>query len=560
MKKVWTLLKRDESQIKEYTEKANISKLLAILSINRKITLGELDGYLNPDIDKLEDPFNIYDMNKFVDRIILAKKNNEKITIYGDYDVDGITSTAILYDFLKKLGLNMDYYIPSRTEEGYGLNNSALDEIKKTETSLIITVDCGISSVDEVEYAKTLGIDICITDHHECQEVIPNAVAIVNPKRKEDKSNLKALAGVGVAFKCIQAIAQTLNLEAASYLKYLDIVAVGTIADIVDLKGENRIIASKGLELLKDTKNEGLKELLKISKIYNVDSGSVGFGLAPRINASGRMGNAMVAVKLLLAENQAEAYKYAKALDDQNKLRQKVEGKIYKEVIEKIEKENLVSSNSIVVEGKGWHQGVIGIVASKVAEKYLKPVILFTHDGKKASGSGRSKPGVSIYKALEKCKSIINSFGGHNMAAGVTIDVDKISEFRKMFEKAVDEVTEKDIIDEIVIDSEIKTQNISMETLKDIYKLMPFGQGNSEPIFEYKNVKIKEISSMSEGKHLRIIVEDIGITTSSIGFNMGDRRDEIVMGDKINILVTILENNFRGVSSIQFRIKDFKKV
>lgn len=559
MKKVWTVQKKDENKIASYMEKAKISKLLAILSINRDVTLDELDIYLNPDINKLENPFNICDMDKLVDRVILAKEKNQKITIYGDYDVDGVTSTVVIYDFLKSIGLDVDYYIPSRTEEGYGLNNEALCSIKNGGTSLVLTVDCGISALEEVEYAKSIGLDICITDHHECQEKVPLCDAVVNPKRKEDKSNLKQLAGVGVAFKCIEAISKKLNMSKESYLKYLDIVAVGTIADIVELKGENRIIAKCGLEILKNTKNEGLKELIKISGAQNIDSTSVGFLIAPRINASGRMGEASLAAKLLLSKSSIEANKYAKALDDQNKERQKVEGKIFEEVLQKIENDNLAKKNSIVVEGEGWHQGVIGIVASKVVEKYLKPVILFTHDGLKASGSGRSKPGVSIYKALERCKQIVNSFGGHNMAAGVTIDVDKIAEFREAFEIAVDEVAEKNIIDEIVIDSEIKTLNISIETLNEISKLMPFGQGNPEPIFEYKNVRVKGVSSLADGKHLRIILEDRGVSTSCIGFNMGDRRDEIVIGDTINVVVTMLENNFQGMKSIQFRIKDFKK-
>lgn len=559
MKKIWTIIEKDDNKIKEYMEKFNISRLLAILSSNRGVKIDELDKYLNPNIDKLENPFNICDMDKLVDRVILAKEKDEKITIYGDYDVDGVTSTVVIYDFLKSIGLNMEYYIPSRTEEGYGLNNLALYAIKQKGTSLVITVDCGISAVAEVEYAKSIGLDVCITDHHECQETLPDCIAVVNPKRKDDISDLKQLAGVGVAFKCIEAISKKLNLPKDTYLKYLDIVSVGTIADIVELKGENRLIAKCGIEILKNTKNEGLKELIKISGVQNVDSTSVGFSLAPRINASGRMGEASLAAKLLLSKNSVEANKYAKALDDQNKERQKVEGKIFEEVINKIEENNLNIGNSIVVEGEGWHQGVIGIVASKVVERYLKPVILFTHDGLKASGSGRSKTGVSIYKALEKCKDFVNSFGGHNMAAGVTIDVDKINEFRKAFEIAVTEVAEKDIIDEIVIDSEIRTANISIDTLNEISKLMPFGQGNPEPIFVYKNIRVKGVSVLTDGKHLRIILEDKGITTSCIGFNMGSRRDEIVIGDKIDIVVTILENNFQGVKSIQFRIKDFKK-
>lgn len=559
MRRVWTIVKKDDDEIKEYIQKCNISKLLAILSVARKVEIDELDNYLNPDIGRLENPFNICDMSKLVDRVILSKEKNEKITIYGDYDVDGVTSTVVMYDFLKNIGLNVDYYIPSRAEEGYGLNNIALNDIRQSGTSLVLTVDCGISGIEEVEYAKGIGIDMCITDHHECQESIPNCTAVVNPKRKEDRSNLKQLAGVGVAFKCVEAISKKLNMPKETYLKYLDIVAVGTIADIVELKGENRIIAKFGIDKLKKTENEGLKELIKISGIQNIDSSSVGFALAPRINASGRMAEAGLAVKLLLSKNSMEAYKYAKALDEQNKERQKVEEKIFAEVVQKIEKDNLDRGNSIVIAGEGWHQGVIGIVASKIVEKYLKPVILFTYDGLKASGSGRSKPGVSIYKALDGCKYLVNSFGGHDMAAGVTINVDKIDEFRNAFEIAVNEVTDKDIKDEIIIDSEIKTPNISLETLNEISKIMPFGQGNPEPIFVYKNAKVKGVSSLTDGRHLRIILEDRGISTSCIGFNMGDRRDEVTIGDKIDVVCTLLENNFQGVRSVQFRIKDFKK-
>lgn len=559
MKKIWTVLKKNEEDIKKYIEKFGISRLLAILSINRNIKFEHLDKYINPNIDKFENPFNIYDMDKFVDRIILAKERNEKITIYGDYDVDGITSTVVIYDFLKNIGIEADYYIPSRSDDGYGLNNSALEKIKKNGTDLVVTVDCGISGIEEVEYANSIDLDICITDHHECSEFIPNAVAVVNPKRKEDKSNLKNLAGVGVAFKCIQAIALKLNMDKETYLKYLDIVAVGTIADIVDLTGENRIITKCGLEKLKETKNEGLKALLEISGIKNIDSNSIGFSIAPRINASGRMANASLAIKLLLSKSAMDAYKYAKALDDNNKERQKVEKEILNEVVEKIDAEKLYLNSAIVVSGKDWHPGVIGIVASKVVEKYLKPVILFTYEKDVASGSGRSKPGVSIYKAMEKCKDIVNSFGGHDMAAGITINLDKIDEFKIKFNIAVDEVADHDMKDEIIIDTEIKTANITFNTLEDIKKIMPFGVGNPEPVFIYRSSAVKGVSTLSDGKHLRITLEEKGVSTDCIGFNMGNRRDEIVIGDKIDLVCTLIENNFRDIKSLQFIIKDFKK-
>ena len=339
MNKIWKIKKIAEQHVKEYVDKFNITEFTAKMLLAKEIEQGKVENYLNPNITKLYDPYLLEDMDKMVERIIVAKTRKEKVAIYGDYDVDGITSITLMYSFLKDLGLDVVYYLPDRQEEGYGLNKNAILSLKEKGISLIITVDCGISAVEEVEYANELGLDVCITDHHECSEILPNAYSIVNPKRPNSKYPFNSLAGVGVSFKVLDAITKKLNMPQESYLKYLDIVAVGTIADIVPLVDENRIITANGLEMLQNTKNEGLKDLIKVSNIVTVESDNVSVGLAPRINASGRMADATVAVKMLLSTNPLEAYNYAKVLDEQNLRRQEVERKIYEEAIVIIERE-----------------------------------------------------------------------------------------------------------------------------------------------------------------------------------------------------------------------------
>ncbi len=390
MNKIWSLKKYDKESVNDYCVKCNIPEMLAKLLISRNIAIDKTEQYLNATINDLYNPFLMKDMDKLVDRILLAKERNEKVAIYGDYDVDGVTSITILYNYLKDLGISMEYYLPDRMEEGYGLNKSALKEIREKGITLVVTVDCGISAVEEIDYSNEIGLEVCITDHHECAEKLPKAYAIVNPKQIDCAYPFKMLAGVGVAFKVITAIATKLNRPKEDYLKYLDIVTIGTIADIVPLIDENRIITKTGLEEIKNTNNEGLKALIRVAGIKNIDSMSISFGVAPRINASGRMADATVAVKLLMAENQLEALTYAKLLDQQNKERQTVEKKILNEVISKIEENKMYERKSIVVSGMAWHQGVIGIVASKIAEKYLKPVLLITYEDGKAKGSRKN--------------------------------------------------------------------------------------------------------------------------------------------------------------------------
>lgn len=559
MQKTWNLKKYDAEYVKKIKECYNVTDIMAKLLISRNIDFDEIDEFLNGNLDNLKDPYKIKDMDKLVDRVDLAIKNKEKICIYGDYDVDGITSITIMYQFLTKLGADVMYYLPDRLIEGYGINNNALDEIKKQNVSLLITVDCGITAIDEVEHAKSIDLDICITDHHECAENLPDALAIVNPKRKDDEYEFKMLAGVGVAFKCLTAIAQRYNMDKNEYLKYLDIVAIGTISDIVPLVGENRIISKYGLKLMEKTENVGLKALLKLVNYKEIDSMMVSFGMAPRINACGRMGNASAAVKLLLEKDEQIAEKIAYELDKLNQERKDVETIIYKDATEMIVANNLDRKNSIVLYKDSWHNGVIGIVASRLVNMYYKPVILLTKEHGLIRGSGRCPAGFSIYDALTECKEDVIQFGGHELAAGLSLQEDMINKFIDSFENASSK--QKDGICEqiIEVDAQIERKDLTSQIIKDIRALKPYGQSNQKPVFLYKGLKVSAIRTIKDDKHLKLVLKDEKSLIDVVGFSMGQRRDEIRIGDKIDIVGNIEVNSYNTPKTIQIVMQDFKK-
>ena len=559
MQKTWCLKKYDEEKIEKIKSTYNVSDIMAKLLMSRNIEFQDIDMFLNGTIDDLYDPYDIKDMEKIVDRIDVALKKHEKVCIYGDYDVDGITSITIMYKFLTKLGLDIMYYLPDRLVEGYGINNNALDEIKSQGVSLIITVDCGITAIEEIEYAKKIGLDVCITDHHECTENLPDAYAIINPKRKDDNSKFKMLAGVGVAFKCLMAIAEKYNLAKEEYLKYLDIVSIGTISDIVPLVGENRIISKYGLKMMEKTKNLGLKELLKIVNYKDIDSMMVSFGMAPRINACGRMGNASAAVKLLLEKDYQKAEKIAMELDELNQERKNVESIIYNQTLDIIKKENLEDKNSIVLYNSSWHNGVIGIVASRLVNMYYKPVILLTKEHGFIRGSGRCPSGFSLYDALSECKELLIQFGGHELAAGLSIDEKNIEAFIEKFEEVVKN-RKYTISDQIInIDSVISRKNLNAQIIKDIRALKPYGQSNQVPIFLYKGLKVAAIRTIKDDKHLKLVLKDDKSLIDAVGFSLGIRRDEIRIGDKIDVVANIELNSYDTPKTIQLVIQDFKK-
>ena len=560
MNKKWEFFSHDQVKVKEITEKFGISELLATVLVNRNIVgEKEVELFLNPTRNDFHDPYLMPDMRQAVDRIVKAIENKEKTMIYGDYDVDGITSITVLSRFFKERGLEVGAYIPNRLDEGYGLNKEAIKQIADEGYKLIITVDCGISGTEEVAYAYELGMEVIITDHHEPLDELPNALAIIDCKRKDNKYPFNSLAGVGVAFKLIQALGIELKLDEKEYLKFLDIVCIGTISDIVPLVDENRVIAKLGLKLVEQTRSPGVRALLNAAAYKEVNSNTVSFGIAPRINACGRMGHERDALDLFLTENIVEANKITEKLNEYNKKRQDIEKKIFEEAIDKIEKENLKENNALVVGAEDWHHGVIGIVASKITELYFKPSILICFEGEDGKGSGRSIPGFDLHAALCSSSKYLEKYGGHEMAIGLSLKKDKFDDFKKVFEEIAKEANTEEIVPVIKIDKEINLKDITLESVKSLKLLEPFGESNKTPIFIYKNLRIDSIRALSEGKHLKLTLKDGNTIINAIGFNMGKCSEEYLIGDRVDVIGVLETNVFNGVESVQINMKDIRK-
>ena len=561
MNKKWQIYDIDENKIEEISKKYGLNKLLSTILVNRNIIDEKnIEMFLKPTRNDFYNPFLMSDMEKAVERIIKAIKEKENVTIYGDYDVDGITSITVLKSFLQDRGLEVSTYIPNRLDEGYGLNNSAIEKIAKAGCQLMITVDCGISAIEEIEYANSLGIETVITDHHETVEELPNAFAVIDNKRKDSTYPFRELAGVGVVFKLIQAISIKLNLKEEEYLKYLDIVCIGTISDIVPLVDENRVITKLGLMLVKQTKNIGLRAILQVSGYSKIDSNTISFGIAPRINACGRMGVAEEALELFLSKNVNQVNELARKLNERNRVRQETEKEIFESAKRQIEEKNLNQSNTIVVAGENWHHGVIGIVSSKITDMYFKPSILlsFEKDGI-GKGSGRSIPGFDLHDALMRCNDCIEKFGGHSMAIGITIKRENFEKLKNKLEEIAVEEHINEIVPVIKIDAKIDLSEINKDMVESLKQLEPFGEGNKMPIFAFKNLKIDSIRALSEGKHLKLTLKDNNFIVSAIGFNMGELVEDYRIGDKVDIVGTLEINSFNGMDSIQINMKDMMK-
>ena len=560
MKSKWEYYKVNEEKVTEIQEKYNVNKLLATILANREIE--DITKYLEPTRYDFHNPYDMPDMGKAVDRIIEAIKNKEKIIIFGDYDVDGITSITVLKSFLNDIGTEVGWYIPNRLDEGYGLNKEAIQDIANQGYDLMITVDCGITCAQEIEYAKELSIETIVTDHHEPGENLPSAIAVVDCKRKDNKYPFRELAGVGVAFKLCQAISQKLKLDEKAYLKYLDIVALGTISDIVPLRDENRVITKLGLMLIKQTKNCGLVSLLNLAGYSKIDSTAISFGIAPRINACGRMGHANEALDLLLTNNMREATEKARNISKYNNDRQQYEKIIYEEAIKQIEKNHLENANSIVLGGDGWHHGVVGIVASKITDLLYKPCLLicFEENDEIGKGSGRSIPGFDLHEALSKCKEYLEGFGGHSMAVGLSIKRNNLSKLKEEFEKIATEAHLEEMTSTLKIDCILNIDQVNKEMVKSLELLEPIGESNKMPIFAFKNLRIDSIRALTEGKHLKLTLKSNNNTyINAIGFNLGYLADEFIIGDKVDIAGNIEINSFNGTDSIQINLKDIMK-
>ncbi|MCI8545866.1 MAG: single-stranded-DNA-specific exonuclease RecJ [Clostridia bacterium] len=560
MRKKWEYKDIDEEKVKKIQDKFKVSNLLATVLVNREIVSEkDIEVFLNPTRNDFHDPYLMPDMEVAVNRIVKAIEKHEKVIIYGDYDVDGITSITVLKKFLKTCGLDAGYYIPNRLNEGYGLNKNAIDKIHEEGYTLIITVDCGISGIEEIEYANSLGLETIVTDHHEPMDILPPAIAVIDLKRKDnDKYPFNSLAGCGVVFKLTQALGMKLGLDEKEYLKYLDIVCVGTISDIVPLIDENRVIAKLGLKLVEVTKNPGLRALLNASGYKQVNSNTISFGIAPRINACGRMGCEEEALKLFLTDNIEEAEKITDELNQFNRERQEIEKNIFDEAIRMIEKEDK-DNNAIVLGSQNWHHGVIGIVSSKITEIYYKPSILICFEGDKGKGSGRSIPGFDLHEALVNLSKHLDKYGGHEMAVGLSLDKKNFNRFKEDFNKYVNDKDISDLVPILDIDKQIEMKDVDSEIVKELDVLEPFGEANRKPVFVYKNLKIDSIRALSDGKHLKLTLKDGNILINAIGFNMGALSKEYTIGDKVDIAGMLEINSFNGRDFVQINMRDIMK-
>ena len=537
----------------------NVLKIL----INRKINTPEtVDKFLNPKMSDLEDPFTMVGMKKGIERVSEALFNNEKIVIYGDYDVDGITATALLYMVFNKLGGQVDFYLPNRLTEGYGLSKDGIDEAKAKGVSLIVTVDTGITAVEEIAYANTIGVDVIVTDHHEPGEGTPEAYTIINPKQA-DCTYETELSGVGVAFKFAQALYQSLNQDELELKEHLDLVALGTAADIVPLVNENRTLTKFGIRQIARTTKPGLKSLTFVSGLMGKDisTGQVVFILAPRINALGRLGDAGQAIRLLATKDERVASEIARKLDSENRRRKEIDEKTLHEALKQMEEVvDIDTDKAIVLAGDEWHQGVIGIVASRLVERYHLPTVMISVVNGEGKGSARSIPGFHLCEALKECEHLLIRYGGHKYAAGLSIAPDKVEKFREKFVEVSNRIlTDEDIVPKLHIDLEIELTYIDDDFMHTLEKFAPFGPQNMRPVFLTRNCEVSAQPYVVGNNHLKMRVRKGDAEFDVIGFGFGDMARVISSrGCMVDIVYVVEYNTYNNVTRKQIRVKDIR--
>ena len=561
---LWKIKEINQDLETYLSKELGVSRILSRLLINRGITTkNKAEKFLHPSPDNLINPFLLPGIKKAVERIRKAKEKKEKILVYGDYDVDGITSVSLCLIVLKEMGLNVDFHIPERLTKGYGLNQEALKLAHAQNVNLIITVDCGITNSEEILFAKNLGIDVIVTDHHLPEEgKKPEAMVTIDPMLGECPEELKYLAGVGVAYKLMLALTND-NLN-----QHLDLVALGTIADLVPLTGENRIFVKEGLKQIKESKKKGIKALVRISGLENkeINSYHIGFLLGPRINAAGRVASAKKAVELLSTESPEKANTIAQELDKQNRERQKIQKKIFEEACDLIKKEKMDSNYSIVLVKEGWHPGVAGIVASKVVEKFYRPTIILCLEKGMAKGSGRSIENFHLFHAIKKCKDLLLSCGGHKLAIGLTLKEENIPQFKKRLEEeAKKSLSEDDFRKKINIDSLLSFSEITPSFLDELKTLAPFGRGNPRPVFASQNLEVGKFLRKNS-QHLFCWLEEVshpvdgmgkGKYLEAAGFGMA-KTIALSPGDVVDVAYYPRTNDWQGMNRIQLNLKDIK--
>ncbi len=555
----------DENAVLALADSLTISNILAKLLIQRNITnFFEAKKFFRPSIEDIHDPYLMDGMKEAALRVIDAITNNERICVYGDYDVDGTCSSSLLYMFLKELGANAQIYIPNRITEGYGISMESIDLFKTQNVNLLISVDCGITAVDEVEYATKLNIDTIICDHHQPKEKIPAAYAVLDPIKPGCNYPFKYLSGAGVAFKLARAVADRIG-RSEDVFQYLDLVALAAAADIVPLLDENRILVKQGIELINSNPRPGIKALIKSARMQpgNLSAGRIVFTLAPRINAVGRMGDAMRAVDLFTSKTMAEAEKNAKILENENLERRKIDEMTFSHAIELLhEKIDLKIDLGLVLHHENWHPGVIGIVASRMVEKFHRPAVMLTTIDGVAKGSARSIPGFDIYSSIEDCKDLLLQFGGHKAAAGLALELDNIEIFRKRFNESLKKrLTHEAIIPEIKINTEINFSDITPKFIRILDQFAPFGPGNMRPVFVSRNVKLSNPPRIVGKNHMIAILKQNGNDKvfDSIGFNLGEFVNLIdYKNSLLDIVYTIEQISRDGKIFPQFRLKDIR--
>ncbi len=557
-RKKWVVNSCDKEVATLIAEELNISPYAALIASARGVkTVEDAEEFFGMNESIPADPFDFPDMYKAVKRIKTALDNFERIAVYGDYDADGVTATALLYSYLEMQGADVVFAVPNRHTEGYGLSYSAIDNISRMGAKLIITVDNGISAVEEAEYIRQLEMDLIVTDHHLPSDVIPDAVAVVDPHREDCILPFKDYAGVGVAYKLICAIEGEENEVTESFL---DLVTIGTIADVMPLKGENRSIVRRGTQLINDSDRVGIQALTEIAGLEGktIKSGTVAFGLAPRINAAGRIGTADRAIRLLLSEDFDEATALASEINEDNVSRQQTEQEILNQAIEIIEANPAWKFDRVlVVSGENWHDGVIGIVASRLVEKYGKPTIVITeNEDNTAKGSGRSVEGFSLYEALCACADVLDHYGGHTLAAGLGIVTDKIPDFREAINTYADTLDAFYPIQ--TIDFKINPSCVNTELLDVIESLEPFGAGNPQPVFGLYNMTLTDITPIGSGKHLRLTLRRGDATLNAVLFRMTQLDFPYIVGDVLDVAATFEPNEYLGQIRLNILVRNIK--
>lgn len=586
--KIWNLSYRPGNEetdlaIARLQRESGVSGVMARLLYTRGYPTAErVRAFLKQEETSFHDPFLLLDMEKAVERVTRAIDRGERIAIYGDYDVDGVTSVSLLYLYLKERGADVSYYIPSRMKEGYGLSAPAIDTLHARGVRLMITVDTGITATEETLYASSLGIDTVVTDHHECRPELPSACAVVNPHRVNDPYPFKELAGVGVVFKLITALEITLRQanggsarDAVRFVcdTYADLVAIGTIADVMPIVDENRLIVTLGLRMLQQTKRLGLRALIDAAsggtKKRKINSTFIGFVIAPRMNAAGRVSSATIAVELLLEEDPARAVQIADKLCELNATRQREENRIAEQAYDQIEKTlDKEKDHVIVIANDSWQQGIIGIVSSRITERYGMPSILISYEGAvegepimtdQGKGSGRSVKGLNLVEALLACEDLLVRFGGHELAAGLTVRRGNVDAFRKRInEYAAQKLGSEPLRVMLEADCEVQTNEITMKLAEEITALEPFGVCNAVPQFVWKNATLVRVIPMGAGKHVKLILEKDGVQMSAVWFGMSPLRLPFEVTEQVDVMFQLNLNEYQNTVSLQLLVQDMR--